>query len=179
MSSHSSFGCVLVVARLIRCSLTLTLTLTLLIVIVVHISLVMRRVVVIVLILVRVGGVLRGRLCVGRLWLLAHLAVRKLVFCKVFAHFVESVDGPESEFGHLHPPIVHRLCVHHHDHQMQTVLFEAGCKTGPCCRRNPRFGPIETLSEQLVCVRPRKFSRLILEVLSRARVVLLNDHFAN
>lgn len=166
MSSHASFGCVLLARGR---SLILTP-----LVVVVHISLVLR-----VVILILGCVVLRWRLRIGGLWLLAHLAIGKLVFCKVFAHFVEAVNGPEGQFGHLNPPIVHRLCVHHHDHQMQTVLFETGCQTGPCCWRHSCFGPIEALAQQFVCVRPRKLPRLILQVLSRARVVLLNHYFAN
>ena len=50
--------------------------------------------------------------------------IRQLILGEVLAHFVQSIDGPESQLGHLDPPIVHRLRVHHDDHQVKAVLLE-------------------------------------------------------
>jgi hypothetical protein len=42
----------------------------------------------------------------------------QLVFGKVFAHFVQSVYCPQSQFWHFYPPIVHCFSVHDNNHKV-------------------------------------------------------------
>ena len=84
----------------------------------------------------------RGRL-LGRC---SQGSIRKLILCEVLAHFIESIDGPKCQFGHLNPAIVHSFRVHHDEHQMQTVFFEGSGQTGTGRRSDSRFHTVEALA---------------------------------
>ena len=51
----------------------------------------------------------------------------QLVLCEILAHLVESVDGPESQFGYLNPAVVHSFSVHNDYYQMEAIFFKRGC----------------------------------------------------
>ena len=102
---------------------------------------------------------------------LPNLAVRKLVLREVLTHFVESVDCPECQFGHLHPPVVHRLGIHHDHHQVQRVLLKRGreARTSRWC--DTSLAPVKALAQQLVRIGPVEVANFVLNVLALALVV--------
>ena len=75
------------------------------------------------------------------------LAIRQLILGKVLAHFVQSVDRPQRQFGHFDPPVVHSFRVHDHDDQMECLLFKRGGEAGAGCRRYTRFEAVEALAQ--------------------------------
>ena len=102
-----------------------------------------------------------------------------MILSKVLAHFVESIDGPESQFRHFNPPIIHRLGVHNYDDEMKAVLFKTRSEAGTGSWRHARLYAIEALAQQFVGVCPAELAWFILKILPRAAVVLLNHNLTH
>jgi len=101
------------------------------------------------------------------------LPIRKLILSEVLAHFVQSVDCPQGQFWYFYPSIVHGLCVHHHNYQMQGLLFKTSCKAWTSGGSDSGFEAIEPLAQQLVGVGPSELSLFFLDVLSSTSVSAL------
>ena len=99
--------------------------------------------------------------------------VWKLVLGKVLTHFIKSIDSPQGQLWHLNPSVIHRLGVHNHNHEMETILFEGGGQTRTSSWCDTSLDSIEAFAKEFVCVGPRVVSWLILEVSSLASVVFL------
>ena len=102
---------------------------------------------------------------------LSDLAVWKLVLSEVLAHFVEPVDSPEGQFRHFHPPVVHRLGIHHDHNQVQRVLLKRGREAWTSRWRDTSLASVKTLAQQLVRVRPMEVTNFVLNVLALALIV--------
>ena len=120
--------------------------------------------------------------CVGRVRLLRRCpqgSIWQLILCEVLTHFVQAIDSPEGQLRDLHPSIIHCFGVHDHYDQMETIFFEGCSEARASCWRHSSLHSIEALPEELVGVSPRELTRLVLQVLPRASVVLLDDDLAH